>query len=80
MNNEQYHADTSAISASGLKLFMRSPAHYYAAYLDPNRVERQPTPAMRLGTATHCAILEPTRFNAEYAVIPESIDRRTKEG
>lgn len=80
MNNTEYHADTSAISASGLKLFMRSPAHYYAAYLDPNRVERQPTPAMRLGTATHCAILEPTRFNAEYAVIPESIDRRTKEG
>ena len=34
MTNEDYHADTSAISASGLKLFMRSPAHYYAAYLD----------------------------------------------
>lgn len=80
MTNDEYHADTSAISASGLKLFMRSPAHYYAAYLDPNRVERQQTPAMRLGTATHCAILEPTRFNAEYAVIPEGIDRRTKEG
>ena len=35
MSNAEYHADTSAISASGLKLFMRSPAHYYAAYLDP---------------------------------------------
>jgi len=53
MNNEQYHADTSAISASGLKLFARSPAHYYAAYLDPQRPERQPTAAMKLGTATH---------------------------
>ena len=80
MTNDEYHADTSAISASGLKLFLRSPAHYYAAYLDPNRVERQPTPAMRIGTATHCAILEPSRFNDEYAVIPDSIDRRTKEG
>lgn len=80
MTNEEYHADTTHISASGLKLFMRSPAHYYAAYLDPSRVERQPTPAMRLGTATHCAILEPSRFNDEYAVIPDSIDRRTKEG
>jgi len=47
MNNEQYHADTSAISASGLKLFARSPAHYYAAYLDPQRPERQP------GSYTH---------------------------
>ena len=80
MTNDEYHADTSAISASGLKLFLRSPAHYYAAYLDPNRVERQPTLAMRIGTATHCAILEPSRFNDEYAVIPDSIDRRTKEG
>jgi exodeoxyribonuclease VIII len=80
VNNTEYHADTSAISASGLKLFMRSPAHYYAAYLDPNRIERQPTPAMRLGTATHCAILEPERFSAEYIALPEGLDRRTKEG
>lgn len=80
MTNEDYHADTSAISASGLKLFARSPAHYYAAYLDPNRIERSPTPAMRVGTATHCAILEPERFSAEYIALPEGIDRRTKEG
>lgn len=80
MTNEDYHADTSAISASGLKLFMRSPAHYYATYLDPNRIERSPTPAMRVGTATHCAILEPERFSAEYIALPEGLDRRTKEG
>ena len=80
MNNTEYHADTSAISASGLKLFARSPAHYYAAYLDPNRIERSPTPAMRIGTATHCAILEPERFSAEYIALPEDLDRRTKEG
>lgn len=80
MNTKDYHADTSAISASGLKLFARSPAHYYAAYLDPNREERKPTAAMKLGTATHCAILEPDRFNAEYAVMPEGLDRRTTVG
>lgn len=80
MDSKQYHADTSAIGASGLKLFARSPAHYYAAYLDPNRIERSPTPAMRIGTATHCAILEPERFSAEYIALPEDLDRRTKEG
>lgn len=80
MDSKQYHADTSAISASGLKLFARSPAHYYAAYLDQNRVERSPTPAMRIGTATHCAILEPGRFSTEYVALPEDLDRRTKEG
>ena len=80
MNNTEYHADTSAISASGLRLFARSPAHYYAAYLDPNRTERQPTAAMKIGTATHCAILEPERFNKEYTAMPEGIDRRTTAG
>lgn len=80
MNNAEYHADTSAISASGLKLFMRSPAHYYAAYLDPNRVERQPTAAMRLGTATHCAILEPTEFSKRYMLRPDHINARTNDG
>lgn len=80
MNNEQYHADTSAISASGLRLFMRSPAHYWAAYLDPDRQQRQATPAMMLGTATHCAILEPEKFDDRYTVIPEGVDRRSKDG
>lgn len=79
MSNADYHAH-HAIGSSGLKLFSRSPAHYYAAYLDPNRPQRQPTAAMKLGTATHCAILEPERFNAEYDAMPEGLDRRTKEG
>jgi exodeoxyribonuclease VIII len=35
---------------------------------------------MKLGTATHCAILEPERFNAEYVAMPEGIDRRTTSG
>lgn len=80
MSNADYHADTTAISASGLKLFARSPAHYYAAYLDPNRPQRQPTSAMKLGTAAHCAILEPGEFASRYAEMPEGISLRTNEG
>jgi len=80
VNNADYQADTSAISASGLKLLMRSPAHYYAAYLDPNRAERQPTAAMKLGTATHCAILEPTEFSKRYMLRPDHINARTNAG
>ena len=37
------------------------------------------TPAMKLGTATHCAILEPERFDIEYVEAPV-VDRRTKDG
>lgn len=79
MTNDEYHAH-SAIGASGLKLLARSPLHYWAAYIDPEREPMQPTAAMALGTATHCAILEPHRFDDLYAVLPEGLDRRTKEG
>lgn len=37
------------------------------------------TAAMVFGTAMHTLVLEPMRFNAEYAVAP-SVDRRTKTG
>ena len=79
LTNEEHHR-MSAISASGLKLIDRSPLHYWAAYVDPNREPRDPTAAMKLGTATHCAILEPAEFDARYTVLPEGLDRRTKEG
>ena len=66
MSNTAYHADTARISASGLKYIHRSPAHFYAQFLDPNRVIKPPTPAMLLGTYVHCAILEPERFAKKY--------------
>lgn len=78
MSNDAYHA-AEGISASGLKLIGRSPLHYWAKYLDPNRQIEEPTPALRLGTAIHAAVLEPMRFKQEYVVAPR-VDRRTKEG
>jgi hypothetical protein len=78
MSNADYHA-AEGISASGLKLIGRSPLHYWAAYLDPNREPREETPALKLGTAIHTAVLEPLRFADEYVVSPK-FDRRTKDG
>lgn len=77
-SNEAYHSDTSAISASGLKLLARSPRHYWAKYLS-GRNEQKDTAALKFGTAFHCALLEPDRFSAEYDVMPE-INRRTDDG
>lgn len=77
--NPEYHAD-AAVGSSGLKLLSRSPAHYFAAYLDPARKRREPTPAMRIGTAWHAAIFEPEAFAADYIQLPDGLDRRTKEG
>lgn len=65
--NAEYHA-ADGISKSDLDLIHRSPAHYKAA-------RHEDTPALRFGTAFHCAVLENDRFNATYTVIEG--DRRT---
>lgn len=79
-SNEAYHADTAAISASGLKLIDKSAKHYWAKYLDPDRVTELPTPAMLFGSLVHSITLEPEKTLTEYAVMPQGIDRRTKDG
>lgn len=77
--NEQYHADTSHISKSGLDLIRRSPAHYHWAYLDPSAPPRKATPEMEFGTAFHTAVLEPGRFRSSYVVTPKFDLRRTAD-
>jgi len=79
MDNTDYHAHP-AISKSHLDQVARSPLHYWARYLDPNRVPTEPTPAMAIGTAVHTHVLELDQWDARYAIAPESIDRRTKMG
>lgn len=69
-----------AINKSSLDWMRYSPKHYWANVLDPNRIKEEPTPAMRLGSAIHAAILEPAEFEKRYAKAPDGIDRRTKDG
>lgn len=58
---------TPAVSKSSLwTLHDRSPAHA--------RVEKEESNAMKMGTAVHCAILEPSEFEARFVRGPE--DRR----
>ena len=56
MPASDYHK-VEALSASGAKLLLRSPAHYIASKTTP----REPTAAMRLGTLTHALILRHSR-------------------
>ncbi|AGH57650.1 exonuclease VIII [Cyanophage KBS-S-2A] len=76
MNNAEYHADP-AISASHLHAIAKSPEHYYARYLDPDRKPSTPTPAMKFGSLVHTAVLEPDEIYNRYAVCPP---RNTKAG
>lgn len=78
LTNAEYHADP-AVSKSHLDLVARSPRHYWHRYLSPDAAPPEPTLAMVLGSAVHTRVLEPHRYNVEYAVAP-SVDRRTKAG
>ena len=79
MDNTDYHAHP-AVSKSHLNQVARSPLHYWASFLDPNRQPRETTPAMAIGTAVHTHVLELDQWDSRYAIAPESIDRRTKMG
>jgi hypothetical protein len=74
-----YHTDTSRISKSGLDLINRAPAHYYERYLNPKAAPQKETHALIIGSAVHCAVLEPEEFGKRYAVGPR-VDKRTKAG
>ena len=77
--NEQYHAN-EAISHSKLELFRRRPISYFRRFVAKTVARPEPTEAFRLGSAAHCAVLEPKTFWDRYALRPEGIDRRTKDG
>lgn len=79
LSNADYHAHPAA-SKSHLDQVNRSPAHYWARYVDPNRITPAPTAAMVLGTALHTAVLEPHLWDEQFAVPPQAFDRRTKAG
>lgn len=78
-SNAEYHSDTSRISKSGLDLVARSPLHYRAKYLAPDRQPQKESPALLLGSAIHSAVLEPDSFAADYCAAI-ACDRRTSDG
>lgn len=70
LSNNQYHADTEHINGSGLwNLYDRCPAAW--RYKDE---EDEQSKALIFGTGSHTALLEPERFEAEYARMPTKED------
>lgn len=75
MTNKEYRAH-EGVSRSDLWLMAKSPLHYKYQIEHP----QEETPALIFGAAQHKMVLETADFDAEFAVLPESIDRRTKAG
>lgn len=63
-----------AVSASILKRLINDEAYEVA-----NNIETVVTPAMNLGSLIHCMILEPSKIEKRYAVMPK-MDLRTNAG
>lgn len=70
MSNGEYHSLPESVSCSGLKHLLRSPAHYQAYLQQP--FDDKPN----IGTALHCAVLEPEVFEKTYTFYKG--DRRGK--
>ena len=74
ISNADYHADP-ALNKSGLSELLKSPLHFQ--YSRKNK--REETEAMKIGTATHVAILEPEELPKQYAATIK-IEKRSKAG
>ena len=72
--DQQAYFDNVGISKSGLDHMAKSPAHYQASL----QMTRKQSPALLLGSAVHCAVLEPDEFGKRYAL--KDFSRTTKEG
>ncbi len=74
--DRQCYDATPALNYSGAKALLISGLHYQQ-YL---KRDKEPTPALVIGSATHCAVLQPELYGSLYAAAPEGIDRRTSAG
>jgi len=79
MTEAQYRA-SEAISKSDLDWIAppRTPKHYRAR--KDGLIATEQTPALRLGSLVHRAVLEPDTYRNAFAVKPEGMNFATKEG
>lgn len=81
ITNKEYHSRPE-ISKSDLDVASRSGKHFCfkkETQADKTK-QKEPTPAMRIGSAFHTQVLEPHLFEKEYVFAPEDLSMRTKEG
>ena len=73
--NRAYHA-ALGVSKSGLDCIEQSPRHYWDAYLNPDKPQRESTDAFDTGSALHTLVLEPELFDGQFVCMPDDAPRR----
>lgn len=64
LTNEQYHADKTAVSSTGLRKLLKSPYAFMNQSVET-------TAAMAFGSAVHLAVLEPKEFENRFILEPK---------
>ncbi len=76
LSNEDYHADDALGHSGAVTIMEQSPAHFLWERTHPAEQKRE----FDIGTAVHCALLEPEYFNDRMFVLPvEFKDYRKKD-
>ena len=66
LSSKEYF-EIPALSYSGMKDLAVSPMRFWWEHIRPDRTPKEETPAMRLGSALHCMVLEgKSQFDARY--------------
>lgn len=79
MPDPEYRA-LQAVNYSGLKLFAECPLYYWERYLNPDREPETRSPALIIGSATHCRILEGLEEYAARYIREGEFKKTTKAG
>lgn len=71
ISNDEYHS-SPGISRSGIMEFRKTPKHFWHKYLNPDYIKKESTSDMIFGSAFHCYLLEPLKFEKEYFISQEN--------
>lgn len=69
VSDDDYHSSKDYISSTGVRHLLRSPKYFHAVAME--KIEIEETEAMRFGKIAHLAILEPSKFQEKYMIIPD---------
>lgn len=77
-SSSDYHG-SEFISHSKLETFRKRPLLFKKRYIDKS-LAPEGSSAFVIGSALHCAVLEPDEYPHRYVTRPDGMDRRTKAG